>query len=124
MAKTDEYELCQQFVTTHLSTITFQSEQCTTELNIQFQSCPTTLLPLRTTLDQNLKEFVQIQQKHLLNKMNFQLARYKDMIHEKELFQTLSTFNRTDDQVISFLFAFLNLIFFFSFSLHIATYPR
>jgi hypothetical protein len=99
MAKTDEHELCQQFVTTHLSTITLQSEQCTNELNIQFQSCPTTLLPLRTTLDQNLKEFVQIQQKHLSNKMNFQLTRYKDMIHEKELFQTLSTFNRTNDQV-------------------------
>jgi len=101
MAKTNEHEVCLQFTRTHLSELALKAERFTNDLMIQMQSCPTTfLLPLKTTLDKNLQEFVQVQQQFLSNRMKFQLMRYKDMIHEKELFQTLSAHNPlTDDQV-------------------------
>ncbi|CAF4782486.1 unnamed protein product, partial [Rotaria sp. Silwood2] len=38
------------------------------------------------------------QQQSLSNKLNYQLIRYKNIIHEKELFQTLSNYNLTVDQ--------------------------
>ncbi|CAM4819703.1 unnamed protein product [Rotaria magnacalcarata] len=98
MAKTNEHVLCEQFVKEYLNEIKLKFDQCTNELRIQVEACPTTLLPLKATVDQNLKEFIEIQQKYLSNKMNFQLTRYRNMIHEKELFQTLSTYTLTSDQ--------------------------
>ena len=82
-----------------MNEIELKLDQCAKELTIQFQSCPATLLPLHLTLDQDLKEFVQLQQKYLSNKLNYQLARFQDCIHEKELFQMLSTYSVTSDQV-------------------------
>lgn len=114
MAKTNDHTLCEQFAKEHLSEIKRKIDQCTTELIIQFQACPTTLLPLKTTLDQDLKEFVQLQQKYIENKMNFQLTRYQDKIQEKELFQTLSTYSLTNDQVKSLNFLFFYLFYFTS----------
>lgn len=99
MVKTNEHLLCEEFVKEHLNEIKSKLDQCTNELTTQFQSCPITLSSLKTTLDQNLKEFVQLQQKYVSNKKNYQLKRYQDMIHEKELFQILSTFTLTNDQV-------------------------
>lgn len=99
MAKTDEHELCEQFVKKQLNELKLRLDQCTKELTLQSESCPTTLLPWKGTLDQKLKDFVEIQQKYLSNKMNCQLARYQNRIHEKELFQILSTFTLTSEQV-------------------------
>ncbi|CAF5183712.1 unnamed protein product, partial [Rotaria sp. Silwood1] len=72
--------------------------QFTNELSLQFQSCPVTLMELQSSLDQHLKEFVQIQQKYIATKMQFQLKRYEDMITEIELLQTLSSFPLSSDQ--------------------------
>ena len=57
MAKTTEHELCQQFVTNHLSKLNQQYDQCITQLSTESFSCPATLLSLQT-LNQQLKEFV------------------------------------------------------------------
>ena len=50
------------FVRNHLSKLNQQYDQCTTQLSTQSLSCPATLLSLQT-LDQQLKEFVQFQEK-------------------------------------------------------------
>jgi hypothetical protein len=71
----------------------------------QSSSCPSTLLSLQT-LDEKLKDFVQLQEKYIANKMNTQLTRYKNMIHENKLFQMVLTANLTIDQV-NFLFVCL-----------------
>ncbi|CAF2960747.1 unnamed protein product [Rotaria sp. Silwood2] len=103
--KSNEHALCQQFVTNRLSELQQQYDQCITESNIQSQLCPPKLLPLDKT-DHNLKEFVQLQQKYLSNKINSRLTRYKDKIHEEELFETLSNYNlsiaqkNTTDQLV------------------------
>ncbi|CAF4165881.1 unnamed protein product [Rotaria sordida] len=96
-AKTNEHESCQQFVQHRLIELHQQYDQCTTALITQSQLCPPKLLPLNI-LDHNLKEFVQLQQKYLSNKINSRLTRYKNIIHEKELFQTLSNYHPTVDQ--------------------------
>ncbi|CAF4260842.1 unnamed protein product, partial [Rotaria sordida] len=98
MAKTDEHLVCQQFVQKHLNEMKIKYDQFTNELRTQLQSCPVTLLPLQSTLDQHLKELVQIQQKYLATKIQFQLNRYEDMIKEIESFQSLSSFPLTSDQ--------------------------
>ncbi|CAF4667972.1 unnamed protein product, partial [Rotaria sp. Silwood2] len=99
MAKTNEHIVCDQFVKQHLNEMNIKFDQFTNELRIQLQSCPVTLLPLQSTLDQHLQEFVQIQQKYLATKMQYQLNRYQDMITEIDLFQTFSSFPLTSDQV-------------------------
>jgi hypothetical protein len=109
MTKTNEHELCQKFVTNRLTQLNQQYDQCTTELITQYSSCPSTLSSLQT-LDQNLKDFVQIQEKYIINKMNAQLTRYKNMIHEQELFQTVLSANLTIDQVNLFSCYFFFLI--------------
>jgi hypothetical protein len=92
LAKSNEHELCKQFVINHLTTMQLQFDQYTTDLITQTQTCPSTLLPMMEILDANLKEFVQLQQKYLVKKRNAQLVRYKDMIYEKEFFlQNLSS---------------------------------
>ena len=103
MAKTNKHELCQQFVNNRLTELNQQFDQCTTELLTQSQSCPSKLLPL-DILDHNLTEFVHLQQKYLSKKMNSQLNRYKDIIEEKKLSQTLYTYNLTNNQVLLFFF--------------------
>jgi len=99
MAQTNEHELCLQFTKTHLNELALKSGQFANELMVHYQSCPKTFLSLKTALDKNLQEFVQVQQQFLSDKMKFQLMRYKDMLHEKELLQTLSAPNLTNDQV-------------------------
>lgn len=99
MAKTNQHELREKFVKQRLHDINLKLDQGTTELTIQFQSCPTTLLPLQITLDRNLQEFVQLQQKYLSNRMKYQLKRYQESIREKELWQILLTYSLTNDQV-------------------------
>ncbi|CAF4171520.1 unnamed protein product, partial [Rotaria sordida] len=98
MAKTDEHLVCQQFVQKRLNEMKIKYDQFTNELRTQLQSCPVTLLQLQSTLDQHLKELIQIQQKYLATKMQFQLKRYEDMIKEMESFQSLSSFPLTSDQ--------------------------
>ncbi|CAF4159579.1 unnamed protein product, partial [Rotaria sp. Silwood2] len=98
MAKTNEQIVCDQFVKQHLNEMKIKFDQFTNELRIQLQSCPVTLLPLKSTLDQHLQEFVQMQQKYLATKMQYQLNRYQDMITEIELFQTFSSFPLTSNQ--------------------------
>ncbi|CAF4050299.1 unnamed protein product [Rotaria sp. Silwood2] len=90
--KSNEHTLCQQLVQHRLTELHGQYDQCTTELRIQSLLCPSTLLPL-DIIDHNLREFVELQQKYFLNKINSRLTRYKNIIQEKELFQTLSNYN-------------------------------
>ncbi|CAF1549283.1 unnamed protein product, partial [Rotaria sordida] len=65
MAKTHEHLVCQQFVQKRLNEMKIKYDQFSNELRTQLQSCPVILLQLQSTLDQHLKELVQIQQKYL-----------------------------------------------------------
>jgi hypothetical protein len=103
ITKTNEYEVCQEHIIHHLTKLNQQHDQCTNELVLETSSCPSTLCSL-PTLEQDLKDFVHLQENYISNKMNAQLARYKDAIHEQELLQKVSAAHLTAEQVIVFLF--------------------
>ena len=115
MAKSCEHPQCLLYVQTRLKQLKEQDHLCTKELTTQAKACPTRLLPLEK-LDHHLKEFIQVQQKYFATKLNTQITRYQDIILEKNLYRTLSTYSLTTDLVnIAIQILFLLTIFGFVF---------
>lgn len=50
-------------------------------------------------IESQLKEFVRLHHLDLTRKINFQINKFKDHIREKELFQQLSSYPLTNEQV-------------------------
>jgi hypothetical protein len=99
MAKTNESNVCKQYIIESWNQTKNHLELCRTKLSRQAQLCvPTTLLPL-STLDLNLKQFVREQNKPLFEKVNKQLVQYKEVVEENKLFQELSGCLTSNDQV-------------------------
>jgi hypothetical protein len=88
LAKTNDYQLCQEFVVNYVHELNRQFHECILASIKQSQSCPSTLLPLET-LDERLTEFVCLQRNYLFAKKKDQLKRFQDLIRERELFQSL-----------------------------------
>ncbi|CAF5066062.1 unnamed protein product, partial [Rotaria socialis] len=82
-----------------------QYHQATNDLNEQAKSCPIKLKPF-DILTQKLKEFVQLQRTRFTEKLNIQLTRHKNYIHENELYQTVLHHIHTDEQVNSIFILF------------------
>jgi len=97
-AKTNEHQICQEFVEHYLHDIICQLNACNAELMKLPQSCPSTFIPLES-LDSSLKEFIYLQRKYLSKRTNDQLTKFKDLLHEKELLENLSKHNLTAKQV-------------------------
>ncbi|CAF3424348.1 unnamed protein product, partial [Rotaria socialis] len=91
MTKTNDFQLCRQYLDNHINTIKKEIETCLIQLNNQIQSYPLTTLSL-DQLDHYLKEFVDCQRKYLSMRNNKQLQKFIDNFHENELFQTISTY--------------------------------
>ena len=72
--------------------------QCNEKLKTQGQSRISTLPPLEI-LDNNLKQFICQQNKHLSNKVEKKLAQYKDDLDEKKLFSQILHYLTPNDQV-------------------------
>jgi galactitol-specific phosphotransferase system IIB component len=98
MAKTNEPEICQEFVMTQLTNIKHQLDQCNMELIGQTQSSISILLPSIEILDNCLKEYVYLQQNYLFKSIDNQLIRYKDDIYDQKLYQQLSAYHLTTTQ--------------------------
>ena len=94
MAKTDEPEMCQTFVMKQLTNIKHQLNECNLELTRQAQlsSSILILLPSIDAMDNCLKEYVGLQQKHLFKRIEIQLNTYKDNIHDRKLYHRLSAY--------------------------------
>ncbi|CAF1421818.1 unnamed protein product, partial [Rotaria magnacalcarata] len=91
MTKTNDFQLCRQYLDNHINTIKKEIDICLIQLNNQNQSYPLTKLSL-DQLDHYLKEFVDCQRKYLSTRNNKQLQKFIDNFHENELFQTISTY--------------------------------
>ncbi|CAF1513853.1 unnamed protein product, partial [Rotaria magnacalcarata] len=90
MAKTNDFQICQQYLDNYINTIRKEIDTCHIQLNNQAQSYPMTTLSL-DQLDHYLKAFVDCQQKYLSMRNNKQLQKFIDDFHEKQLFETIST---------------------------------
>ncbi|CAF4397069.1 unnamed protein product, partial [Rotaria magnacalcarata] len=91
IAKTNDFEICHQYLLNHINDLKINLDQYQMELDRQSQSCPITTLSL-DQIDHCLNEFVICQRKYLLMKNNNQLLKFKDNFHDKDLFKTVSTF--------------------------------
>ena len=99
MAKTNDFQICRQYLDNHINTIKKEIDTCHNQLNNQAQSYPLTALSL-DQLDYYLKKFVDGQRKYLLVRNNKQIQRFTDDFHEKQLLETISTYRLNSiDQV-------------------------
>ncbi|CAF3592697.1 unnamed protein product [Rotaria socialis] len=96
ISEINEPQLCRKFVQDYLTHIQQQLEQCITKLNLQAETCPKTLTV--TLLDHHLKEYICSQQKRFTRKIQYQLKRFKDEMHEKRLHHILFQNNLTSHQ--------------------------
>ncbi|CAF4114993.1 unnamed protein product [Rotaria magnacalcarata] len=92
MAKTNDFQICRQYLDNHINTIMKEIDTCHMQLNNQAQSCPLTTLTL-DRLDHYLEEFVDCQRKYLSIRNNKQLPKFIDNFHQNELFETISTYH-------------------------------
>ncbi|CAF2989662.1 unnamed protein product, partial [Rotaria sp. Silwood2] len=98
MAQTDEPNSCKQYIAEYLNEIKNHLDLCYAKLNTQVQSWISTLPP-RAILDDNLKQFVRLQNKHLSKMINKQLTQYKNILEENNAFQQISLYLTPNDQV-------------------------
>lgn len=81
-----------------------QYHKYSNELNKHGESCPIKLKPV-DILDQKLKEFIHLQRLRFTEKINARLTRYKDYIHENEIYQAVLSHIHTEEQVNSISFS-------------------
>ncbi|CAF1678614.1 unnamed protein product, partial [Rotaria magnacalcarata] len=86
MAKTNDFQICQQYLDNYINTIRKEIGTCHIQLNNQAQSYQMTTLSL-DQLDHYLKEFVNYQRKYLSMRNNKQIQRFIDDFHEKQLLE-------------------------------------
>ncbi|CAF2149041.1 unnamed protein product [Rotaria magnacalcarata] len=96
MAKTNDYDLTETFLNKLVNQIQHTVDQCTTELLSQSLSCPKTLL--LSHIESRLVEFVRLHHIDLIRKLNYQVNKFKDLIRETQLFETLSSYSLTNEQ--------------------------
>ena len=90
MAKTNDFQICRQYLDNYINTMKKEIDACHIQLNNQAQSYPLTTLSL-DQLDHYLKEFVECQRKYLSMRNNKQIQRFIDNFDEKKLLETIST---------------------------------
>ena len=76
------------FVDEQVFQIQHRLNTCQTQCESQNLSCPLTLTI--NIIDEPLKQFVLSHQKHLFYKMNSEIKRFRDQIHEQYLFTSLN----------------------------------
>jgi DNA-binding HxlR family transcriptional regulator len=87
MTQSSEHDLITNFVMERLRHLQSKLDQYNAELSAQNPSCPTTLA--LDKVDEKLKQFILSHQKQMTKRMNSDLMKFKDHVHEKELFNTL-----------------------------------
>ncbi|CAF4172536.1 unnamed protein product [Rotaria sordida] len=99
MAKTNDFDLCKEYLMNYIQNIKKQLNQCQSELaKQQTQTSPILELSFEQ-IEHRLKELVNRERKYLSKRNNKQLIKFKDDFYEKELFKTISTyFPKTNEQ--------------------------
>ena len=92
--------MIQKYIEDYLIVLRTKMNAYTMALATQSSSYLSTLSPLEI-IDTKLKEFVRLHHIDLLRTVNYQAHKIKDTIYDKELFQQLSYYYLTSEQVIS-----------------------
>lgn len=114
MAKTEDTQLCQQYLVNYLESTKKQFQQCQLELQKQSESFSLTTLSL-IQIDQCLKGYVDCQRKYLRTRNQHQFSKFKDSRNGNDSFKPPMLGLATDHHVR--VTDFLSYRLFFSFSL-------
>ncbi|CAF5222897.1 unnamed protein product, partial [Rotaria magnacalcarata] len=93
MAKTNDFDLCKQYVMNYIENNKRQLNHCHFELTKQeqqFQTCQIKELSFEQ-MEQQLKELVDRERKYLSKRNNDKLIKFKDDISQKQRLTTIST---------------------------------
>ncbi|CAF3653103.1 unnamed protein product, partial [Rotaria socialis] len=93
MTKTNDFDLCKQYVTNFIQNNKKQLNHCQFELTKkeqQFQTCSIKELSFEH-MEQRLKELVNRERKYLSKRNNDKLIKFKNDISGKQLLKTIST---------------------------------
>ena len=103
MAKTNDFDLCKQYVMNYIENNKKQLNYCQLELTKQeqkFQTCPIKELSFEQ-MEQRLKELVDRERKYLSKRNNDKLIKFKDDISGKKLLPTISTTSLMNNQQVN-----------------------
>ncbi|CAF5174787.1 unnamed protein product, partial [Rotaria magnacalcarata] len=100
MAKTNDFDLCKQYVMNYIENNKKQLNHCQFELTKQeqqFQTCSIKELSFEQ-MEQRFKELVDRERKYLSKRNNDKLLKFKDDISEKQRLTTVSTTSPMNNQ--------------------------
>ena len=102
MANTNDFQRCKEYLIVYIQNIEKQLNQCRMELTKHSQSCsiPNATLSF-DKIQQCLKQMVDRERKYLSMRNNDELFKFKEDIHEKNLFKTISTSSLINNQHVS-----------------------
>ena len=98
MAKTQDAQLCRQYLVNYVENIKKQIQQCQIELAKQSETYSITVVSL-IQLDQCLKDYVDCQRKYLRGRSKHQLIKFKESLSERDSFKLI--LNLTTDHHVS-----------------------
>ncbi|CAF1393936.1 unnamed protein product [Rotaria sordida] len=93
ITKTDQVDLCENYIMIQLAMIDDQLEQCNMELARQAQSTISILLPTLDIIDASLKNYVSLQQNYLVERMQHKIMKLKDELCDEQLYRDLFSYN-------------------------------
>ncbi|CAF1200198.1 unnamed protein product [Rotaria sp. Silwood1] len=88
---TNDTKLCHDFLMTYVENLKEQLNKCQLHLNEQSPLCSITKFTL-DQIDQCLKEYVHSERNYLSKRQKDQLIKFKDYIHEKDLYKTITSY--------------------------------
>ena len=97
--QSDRVSVIQKYIEDYLILLRAKINDLAIELATQSSSCPSTLPPFEV-IDTRLKEFVRLHHIDLIRTVNYRTNKLKDDIREKQLFQQLSYYYLTSEQVL------------------------
>lgn len=101
MTQVNEHTLIERYIEEYLILLRNKIERCTIDLIKQSSSCPLTFLSSLEIIDLRLKEFIRLHHIDLSRTINYQVIQFKDIIYESNLFQQLSSFHLSLEQVLT-----------------------
>ncbi|CAF1088999.1 unnamed protein product [Rotaria sordida] len=93
MVKTNQADLCENYIMTQLAITDDQLEQCDMELDKQTKPPISTLLPPLDIMDTSLKNYVSLQQNYLVERIQHKIMKFKDELRHEKLYRDLFSYN-------------------------------
>ncbi|CAF1196361.1 unnamed protein product [Adineta steineri] len=100
MAKTNDFDICQQFLITYIEDIKRQIDEQQVKLIEHSAFCPILLIPF-DRMDHCLKELIDSERKYLSKRYKNRLIKFKDCVQEKQLYELIITQCSTVDQLLT-----------------------